>query len=249
MHIDLWTLGLQAINVLVLIWLLSRFLFRPVAAMVVQRRQAAAALLADAEAARARAQAETDSMAKQRAALAADARRLQAEAHQAAEADHAAQLARVQAEIAQARQDGEAALARDRARQQRDLQAGACALAVDIARRLLARIPADAVTRALGQGLTDAIARLPPVERQALVAEADRLRVATAVPLDATGRAEIAASLRAVLDVVPQLDFQVDPTLLGGIALVGPHTLIRNSWQADLERIAAELTTEHADGA
>ena len=37
MHIDLWTLGLQTINVLVLVWLLARFLFRPVAAIVVQR--------------------------------------------------------------------------------------------------------------------------------------------------------------------------------------------------------------------
>ena len=31
MHIDCWTLALQTINVVVLIWLMSRFLFRPIA--------------------------------------------------------------------------------------------------------------------------------------------------------------------------------------------------------------------------
>ena len=57
MHIDLWTLGLQAINVLVLVWLLARFLFRPLTAIIAQRRQATETLLADATAARAQAQA------------------------------------------------------------------------------------------------------------------------------------------------------------------------------------------------
>ena len=30
MQIDWWTLGLQAVNALVLVWLLAHFLFRPV---------------------------------------------------------------------------------------------------------------------------------------------------------------------------------------------------------------------------
>ncbi len=41
MSIDWWTLGLQTINALVLIWILSRFLFRPVSAIIAERRQAA----------------------------------------------------------------------------------------------------------------------------------------------------------------------------------------------------------------
>ena len=34
MTIDWWTLGLQAVNVAVLIWLLGRFFWKPVAAMI-----------------------------------------------------------------------------------------------------------------------------------------------------------------------------------------------------------------------
>src|SRR5580658_6527566 len=53
MHIDWWTLLLQTLNALVLVWLLARFLFRPVAKIVVERQRAASALMADAAAAKA----------------------------------------------------------------------------------------------------------------------------------------------------------------------------------------------------
>jgi F-type H+-transporting ATPase subunit b len=42
MKIDWWTLGLQTINILVLVWILSRFLFRPVSDMIAARQAAAA---------------------------------------------------------------------------------------------------------------------------------------------------------------------------------------------------------------
>ncbi len=42
MRIDWWTLALQTVNVLILIWILSRFLFHPVVAIIDERRAAAA---------------------------------------------------------------------------------------------------------------------------------------------------------------------------------------------------------------
>ncbi len=52
MHFDWSTLSLQTINILVLLWLLRRFLFRPVVAIIAERKGAAEKLLADAAAAR-----------------------------------------------------------------------------------------------------------------------------------------------------------------------------------------------------
>ena len=52
MHLDPWTFALQTINVLILVWLLAHFLFRPVAAIIAARRAASDALMTDAEAAR-----------------------------------------------------------------------------------------------------------------------------------------------------------------------------------------------------
>jgi F-type H+-transporting ATPase subunit b len=248
MRIDLWTLGLQAINALVLVWLLARFLFRPLAAIVAQRRQATEALLADAAAARAQAQAAADSIVQQHQALEAEADRLRAAAHHDAEADRAAQLAQARAEIAQACQEADLELAREQVRQQKQMEARACTLALDIARRLVARVASPAITTALAQRLAQDIAALPPGERQLLAADAGHLQLVSAVALDASAQADIAAGLTDALGVAPQLEVRVDPALLGGIELVGPHTLIRNSWRADLERLAGELA-EHADAA
>ena len=59
MTIDWWTLGLQAVNFLILVWLLTRFLYRPVRRIIEQRkalvdkaRDEAEKAKADAEAAR-----------------------------------------------------------------------------------------------------------------------------------------------------------------------------------------------------
>ena len=53
MRIDWWTLALQAINVVILVWLLARFLFRPVMGAITARQTAMDQLLADAESAKA----------------------------------------------------------------------------------------------------------------------------------------------------------------------------------------------------
>ena len=53
MQIDWWTIALQGINVLILMWLLGRFFFRPVVRIVEDRRNAASALLQEAERAKA----------------------------------------------------------------------------------------------------------------------------------------------------------------------------------------------------
>ena len=248
MHIDLWTLGLQAINVLVLVWLLARFLFRPVAAMVAQRREATGALLADAEAARAKAQAEAAAITQQREGLVAEADGLRAAARQYAAAERASQLAQARAEADRVRADGEAALARERGQLQAALEARACTLAVDIARRLLDRLPSGAITTALAGMLADDLAALPPAERDLLVAAPDGLEVVTATALDAADKAAVVAALTRALGAPPAPAFRVDPGLLGGIELRGPHMRIRNSWRSDLDRIAGELAVEHKDG-
>jgi F-type H+-transporting ATPase subunit b len=55
MTIDWWTLGLQTVNVAVLVWLLARFFWRPVAALVEERRAAAQRMLAEADGTRSKA--------------------------------------------------------------------------------------------------------------------------------------------------------------------------------------------------
>ena len=69
MKIDWWTLALQAVNALVLIWLLAHFLFRPVVKAIAARQKAAGQLLTDAKAAKAAAESERDKAAAETAGL------------------------------------------------------------------------------------------------------------------------------------------------------------------------------------
>ena len=52
MRFDWWTLALQTVNVLILIWILARFFFRPIAHIIAKRQDEMNKLFADAEAAR-----------------------------------------------------------------------------------------------------------------------------------------------------------------------------------------------------
>ena len=68
MHLDAWTFALQTVNAAVLVWLLARFLFRPVMDIVAARRTEAAKLLAEADAARDEAEGKPASKDKESAA-------------------------------------------------------------------------------------------------------------------------------------------------------------------------------------
>ena len=94
MTIDWWTLGLQAVNVLILIWLLARFFWKPVAGMIAARRDEVAKTLAEAEAKRAEATAAAAEIEKTRAGFAGEREAVLAAARDAAEKDRAAELAK-----------------------------------------------------------------------------------------------------------------------------------------------------------
>ena len=43
----------------------------------------------------------------------------------------------------------------------------------------------------------------------------------------------------------PRIDFKVDPALIAGLEVHGPHFVVNNSWRADLTKIVADLTHDN----
>jgi len=66
--------------------------------------------------------------------------------------------------------------------------------------------------------------------------------VRTALPLDESGRAEIAARLRALTGQQVEMDESVDPELIGGIAVRIGDRLYDASVRSRLERLRTRLT-------
>ncbi|HVC60703.1 MAG TPA: F0F1 ATP synthase subunit delta [Acetobacteraceae bacterium] len=237
MHIDLWTLALQTVNVVVLVWLLARFLFRPVAAIIAARRAAADKLLAEAAAKLQQAADEAAALAHQREGLAGEGQRILAEARTTAEAERATLLQHASDAASRLQADARQAIARDEHAVREALEHEANDLALTIATRLLQRVPARALNRAFLDILAETLATDPA--RDSLAATTLELR--SAVPLDAAAQADCREVLTRALGAGPKLSFRTDPALIAGIELAAPHALIRNSWRADLDRITHAL--------
>ena len=243
MHIDWSTLALQTVNVLILIWLLGRFFFRPVADLVARRKEEAARTLADAEAARKQAEDMRTEADRLRAAVNAERDRLLGEARKAAETEKTALLAQLSVEAEKQRETEKAEIARQRAAMAHDVLAHASELSVEIARRLLERIPASTLFSAFLADLGGTLRKLQPDAREGLaVAGAEQpMEVIAAAPLDDEQTASLLELLRAALGVEPVVKIACDKALIAGFEVRSRNLILRTNWQADLARIRREL--------
>ncbi len=241
MRFDWSTLALQTVNVLVLLWLLRRFLFRPVTDIITTRKNAAEEMLAQAAAARKEAESEAEAAERHEKKLAAESDRILADARAAAEAERVRLLALAKDQAKQAGDAAHAALEREREQMRRELEKEARHLAVTIASRLLGRVPAPAVNAALLQSLGTWLADLAPHELWPLAQPEEALEVVTATPLDASAQAACMAMLAQRLGRTPTVSFGTDPSLIAGVELRNSHARLCNNWRVDLDRIAQEL--------
>jgi F-type H+-transporting ATPase subunit b len=99
-HIDWWTIALQAANFLLLAWLLQHFLYRPVMAVIAQRQVAIERLMTEANTAKERAQSVEREIAERLQHADSERAELLAAARRAAEDERKALLARTAAEQA-----------------------------------------------------------------------------------------------------------------------------------------------------
>jgi F-type H+-transporting ATPase subunit b len=245
MHIDWWTLTLQTVNVLVLIWLLGRFLFRPVTQIVARRQEQVNKQLADAAAVRLEADELRADLERARADIGTERDMLIADARKAAEVERTALLARANDEIAKLRAEADATVSRDRAAMESTLIDRTRELSVAIAQRLIARVPSATAMDVFLAGLCQQLQALPDQARAAFTSTADNNRVVdvlTAAPLGDQDAARIRGVFAEALGSNLALVFRSDPAVIAGIELHSRHGVVRSSWRGDLDRIREELT-------
>lgn len=239
MHIDVWTLLLQTVNVLVLVWILGRFLFRPLARIVAERQAEATRLLDDAEAGRKQLAADRaavdKALAEARDARAAALKAVEAEA----EREKAALIAAARKEADAARQAARDDAARLHAEAVAAAGDRAAKLAADIARRLLDRLPDSARIDGFIPGLGAALADLPPSARAAI---SDPVRIKAARALTEAETAALTDAVSHALGRPATLSVAVDPSLIAGLEIDAPDAVVRNHFRADLDRILKGLT-------
>jgi F-type H+-transporting ATPase subunit b len=249
MQIDWWTLGFQTVNALVLIWLLAHFLFRPVVSAIAARQKAAGQLLADAQAARAAAENERDKAAAETTRLAEH----RSEALKAAEAEAAAAKAvllnEAQAEADKLRAAAKAEIEAERRTEALAAEDRAGRLAVDIATKLLDRLPHEARVAAFIDGIATGLAKLPEGTRASVGADGASVRLTAARAVTPEEVEAFRKALAGVLGHPVLLEVSVEPQLIAGLELEAPHAVVRNSFRADLIRLKSELVHHDTDAA
>lgn len=246
MHIDWWTVGLQTVNVLVLVWLLQRFLYRPVAATIAARQTLTMQRLAEAAAARAAADEQGRKLQTERDRIAGAHESVLAEARAAAAVERQVMLAQAVEQAAAVTQDARAALQRERTEAATAMYDQAAKLAEQIARRLLERLPGTALVDAFTDDLCRTLADLP-ADRRSRIADDARsgMQVVAAVALSESARADCQRRLAMALGIPAEsstpVGFGVDPVLIAGIELRLRHFVLRNSWDADLKHILRDI--------
>lgn len=242
MTIDWWTIGLQTVNAAILIWLLARFLFRPVTKMIADRQAATDAAFDQAAAAKADADAAREEAAAARESLAAERTALMAKAREDAEREKKRLAEETHAELDALRKRQEADMAREQSRLERGLTDEAGVLATEIAARLLDRLPGTTRIAGFVDGLAKAVADLPDATRDEIGRNGPvTIRAAHAVTDEE--QAMIETRLTEVLGHPVTARIETDPTLIAGLELTTDHALARNTLRADLDRIKAELTS------
>jgi F-type H+-transporting ATPase subunit b len=248
MQIDWWTLALQTINVVILIWILSRFLFTPVANILKQRQEAAQKLLDDARALKLAAAAEHEKAAEETARITASRSEALKAAAAEAEAQKSAILTAARSDADQLRADARASIERLRKNDAIELGDRASRLAVDIAAKLLGRLREETRIAGFLDGLADGVAALPEATRASMGANGSSLRIKTARALTKAEAQACRSKLAEALGRPVQIDVETDPSLIAGLEIETPHAVVRNSFRADLDRIASELTRNgHAE--
>jgi len=245
MTLSWWTLGIQTVNVAILIWLLGRFFWRPVAAMIEQRRAMAQRIVAEAEAKRGEATAALAEIERTRDGFAQEREAILSKAHEAAEQERATRLAEAEKEARSLEDAMKTTIAREKQAVDKAWAERASRLAVDIAERLAARLDGPAVRAAFLDWLVKEIRALPTPAREAAAAEGVTLEATSATALLPADQDRYRELIGAAFGVHPQIVFKSDRTLIAGLELQGPHFIVSNSWRADLTKILSGLTHDN----
>lgn len=240
MIIDWFTVGAQALNFVILVWLLKRFLYKPILHAIDAREKRIAEELADADMKKAEASKERDEFKlknkefeQQRAALVSKATdEANAERHRLLEE------ARKAADALSAKRQEE--LDREQLSLSGEITRRAGAEVFAIARKVLADLAAASLEERLVEVFARRVQELAGTEKEELAAalrtSSDPALVRSAFELPAPQRAALQKALNVAFSADVRLRFEIAPDVISGIELTANGRGV--SWN-----IAAYLST------
>ncbi|MDN0076685.1 F0F1 ATP synthase subunit delta [Crenobacter sp. SG2303] len=236
MGMDATTFILEIVNFLVLLWLMTRFLYRPLQAAIAKRQQQDAEARQSLQAARA----ELEAQRAQLAAQQADQEGLRDAAHRQLaveiEAERTRQLAKLDVELDAERARAEARLAARLAQQAQQQDVAAAQRAQTFLRGYLERLAGPELEQAIIRLFLADLAALPEERRSQLLGSAAAvIEVTSAYETAEPLRREVETALTVQLGTASGFRWQQEPALIAGLAVRLNGHLLEASLAKSLE--------------
>jgi F-type H+-transporting ATPase subunit b len=242
MNFSWWTFALQAANFLILVWLLQRFLFKPVRGIVARRREEISRAVTEASAERDTAEQLKQEMQAQRSRIDAERQTLleQQSVQLSAQRQAIVEQARVEAEKVKAQ--ALAQLDQERATARGELFEQSVQLATELAERLLREVALPSLDYPFLARVLDYLDRIPAAARSNLLAElgSNSLIVTTAHPIAVDEQNEWRDRLAKRIGA-NNVKFEADPVLIAGATVEFAHSILRFNWRDSLATAKRKL--------
>lgn len=229
MLIDWFTVGAQAVNFLILVWLMKRFLYKPILNAIDAREKKVAAELADADAKRAEALKERDQFQQKNDEFDRQRLELMNKAQDDAKAEREKLLEEARQAAEQLRVKSKERFAIDAENLKQSISHRTQQEVFAIARKTLSDLASASLEEQITATFIRRISEMDSSTRAGLVASLtsgspssspNNPTVRSAFELSPEQRAAIEAALNQALSLHLQLNFQTAPELISGIELV-----------------------------
>jgi F-type H+-transporting ATPase subunit b len=244
------TFILEIINFLVLIWILKRFLYRPVMNLIAQRKAGIDKAGADAQTLRREAQALQEQYENRLAEWEREKEKARAQLHEELSAERAREMSRLRASLDEERAKARVLEERRRGESERKSEEVALAQAAQFASRLLSRAAGPELERRLVDLVAEDLSTLSENKQQRLrtaFAQAqEALTITSAYPLSETHRDRLTQVLAKVLAQNVFCEFIEDPKLMAGLRIVMGSWVLQANLQDELRFFAAMTSHDSA---
>ena len=242
------TFALEILNFLVLVWVLQRFLYKPVGSAIARRKAGIEKTIADAQAARAEAEAHKREFEGRLADWARERETAHAQLLEEIGAERARMLEALQASLEQERQKNRVQEERHAAQVRRIAEDSARARGAQFVARLLSRLAGADLERKITDVVREDLPHLAEAELQILRAAAAetgyRIEVTSRYSVANDQRDLIAQALGQVIGKPVVCEYAEDPDLLAGVHLTLGAWVLNANLRDEL-RFFAE-TPDHA---
>ena len=242
MELDWVTFVLEVINFLVLVWILNRFLYRPLLNVISQRKAAIQKTLSDADAVRGEAQALQTQYENRLADWEHEREKARTQLREELAAERTRLLDTLRAELVQEREKAAAVDQRRLKEFMQQAEATAIAQGRAFASRLLSRLSGPELEHRIIDMVMGDLPHLPDEQRQAIRSAASAagcaMTITSGYPLDQAQRDALSQACRTLAGRELACEFLVDRSVMSGVRMSLGSWVLRANVQDELSFFA-----------